>query len=54
MAVTIEKVTEGLLEAITLKSALVKTMLAMPRTTNATMAAQSCAIGRAIAFPAFA
>ena len=53
VAVTIENVTEGLLEATTLKSALVSKMLAVTRTRNTTRAAHNCAIGRANAFPSF-
>lgn len=52
VAETIEKVIEGLLEAITSKRALVSKMLIAPSTMNATTPVQACTIGRFNAFPA--
>jgi len=53
LSVTIENVTAGLLEAMTLKRAFVSRMLAAPRIRNVAIAAPACSNGRFNAFPSF-
>ncbi len=53
VSLTIENVTDGLLDAMTLNSAFVSRMLTAPRMTKMVIAAPAWTNGRSNAFPSF-